>query len=233
MKKLLVVCLVTGSMTMAGAAFGADQEQPGMLSGMAKKAVHGAVNLVTGIVEWPMQTYKGYENGVGFIKNKPASKAVGTVIGLVWSGPGQSASRMVWGSTELFGFWTANRPDNERIGFPFDSKYAWEMGTKYDMFKPSLKEGLMPIPRKFMCGATDMFMGIIEVPGQIGKGVKEKEYASGTFKGFWFWFSREWYSFGDLATCFLSNPPDNPGYKMDGTWAWSGFAPDKEFMGKK
>ncbi len=234
MKKQVTVCLAVGLMALAGAAFGAEKEQVPVAKGMASKAVSGAVNLVTGIVEWPMQTYKGYQNGLGFIKNKPTSKAVGGVVGFVWTGPGQTVSRMLWGGTELFGFWTANRPDNDKIGFPFDGKYSWEMGEKYDCFKPTLKEGLMPVPRKFVCGATDVFTGIVELPAQITKGAKEGRVGTGIVKGVWFWLSREWYGFsGILPGCLLSNSKNNPGHKMDGAWSWSGLSPDAELMDKK
>ena len=233
MKKQLTTCLTVGCMALAGAAFGAEQEQPKVVDGMAHKAVNGAINLVTGIVEWPMQTYKGYKNGLGVIKNKPTDKTVGCVVGFIWTGPGQTVSRMVWGGTELFGFWTANRPDNKGIGTPFDAKYAWEMGEKYSIFSPTFKEGVMPIPRKLVGGLTDSLVGIVELPGQIIKGSQEGKMGTGIVKGVWFWWSREVYGFSGIMGCLFSNNPDNPGYKMDGAWAWSSLSPDAELMGKK
>ena len=208
------------------------QSSDEILPGMGKKAVRGAINLVTGIVEWPMQTYKGWQNGLGFIKNKPTSKTVGALIGFFFSGPGQFAAREVWGGTELFGFWTANRPENLKpgvpkpanIGVPFDAQYSWQMGKKYDMFSPTLKDGLRPYGRKLMYGLADGFVGIAELPGQIVKGVKEDNIGAGVCKGVWFWWSREVYGMfgmGAVFGCLVSNPEDNPGYAYEGEWPWS------------
>ena len=195
-----------------------------VLPGMGKKAVRGAVNIVTGIVEWPMQTYKGYTNGLGFIKNKPTSKAVGTVVGFLFSGPGQAASRMLWGGMELFGFWTANRVDNKGIGVPLDAQYSWQIGTKYDVFDPTLKEGLKPYGRKLVYGLADGFLGIAELPAQIVAGAREGETVKGIGKGFWYWWSREVYGLGGIGSvlgCLASNPEDNPGHTYKGEWPWS------------
>ena len=49
--------------------------------GMDDIPLNGVINLVTGVVEVPMQTYKGYTNIVGFIENEAGSKTVGTVFG--------------------------------------------------------------------------------------------------------------------------------------------------------
>jgi hypothetical protein len=232
---LILGCL--GASTSTAAAVASDEmwsDQFGgyyaasdnVLPGMYKKALRGVTNLVTGIVEWPMQTYKGYHNGMGFIKNKPLSKGVGTVVGFLFSGPGQAGARVVWGGTELIGFWTANRESNDGVGVPCDAQFAWQMGKKYDMFAPSLKEGVKPIGRKLVYGLADGFLGIVELPSQIVVGVKDGNVATGVCKGFWFWWSREIYGMGGIAAipcCLLSNPADNPGYAYKGEWPWSGL----------
>ena len=217
MRKLNV--LVIGIALMASPAY-ASTENVG--EGMAAKAIRGAVNLVTGIVEVPMQVYKGYNKGFEPIKNKAGSKGVGTILGL-FRGFGHAAGRESWGGLELFGFWTANRPDNKGIGIPFDAEYAWQMGEQYDVFKPSLAQGLKPIPTKLLHGLADAFLGIVELPAQTMKGAHEGNALKGLGKGAWFWLSREIYGFGNIYTCLVPNPPDNPGYPLTGEWPWSAF----------
>lgn len=192
-------------------------------SGMAHKAVRGAVNLVTGIVEVPMQIYKGYDKGFPMIKNTAGSKTVGTILGF-FRGFGHAAGRMTWGGLELFGFWTANPVDNIGVGVPLDAEYAWQEGVQHSYFKPTLKEGLKPIPMKLGHGISDGLLGVLEVPSQIKIGIDEGNVAKGIGKGVWFWWSRMWYGFGNIYTCLVPNPADNPGYAYNGEWPWSGLS---------
>ena len=74
---------------------------------------------------------------------------------------------------ELFGFWSANPADNDGVGVPLDAQYAWEEGVQYDLFDPSLKEGVKPMGRKLLRGLGNTFLGIAELPGQILKGKRE------------------------------------------------------------
>lgn len=216
MKKLILGSLLAGTLALNASA--ANKE---VLPGMADKAINGAINLVTGVVEVPMQIGKGYTNGVGFIENEAGSKTVGTVIG-VFSGFGNFASRMVWGGVELFGFWTANPQDYKGVGLPFDAKYSWEWGTQYDMFDPTFTEGaLKPVGRKLARGAANMFTSIIEVPAQTIKGADEGDAVKGLGKGVWFWFSRGFYGFGEIVTCIASTPLEQPGYAWTGVYPWS------------
>jgi len=115
MRKVVVVALVV--LLLAPTAFAATEK---IGEGMKEKAKRGAINLFTGIVEVPMQVYKGYNNGLDLIKNRPLSKGVGAVLGL-FRGFGHAAGRVGWCATELFGFWTANHEDNDGVGIPFDA----------------------------------------------------------------------------------------------------------------
>ena len=191
--------------------------------GMADKAVSGAIDMVTGIVELPMQIVKGYRNGFGMIENEAGSKAVGTVLG-IFRGFGHAAGRTSWGAMELFGFWTANAEDNDGVGVPLDAQYAWEEGTQYSIFKPTFAEGVQPIGRKLMRGLADGFLGIAELPGQTIQGINDGETGKGVLQGVWFWFSREVYGFGSVLTCLVPNPEDNPGYAFDSEWPWTALA---------
>ncbi len=215
MKKL--ISFVLAAFLVVPQAYASTTNIP---QGMADKAVRGAVNLVTGIVEVPMQTYKGYGKGFKFIKNNAGSKVVGTILGL-FRGFGHATGRMAWGGMELFGFWSANPVDNQGVGVPFDAQYAWQMGEQYDLFKPSFKEGVKPIGHKFLNGVANGFGGIAEVPGQIKLGISEGHALKGVGKGFWFWFSRMNYGFTNIWTSLMPNSPDNPGYPFNGKWPWS------------
>lgn len=196
-----------------------------VVTGMKDKAISGGIDALTCIVELPMQTVKGYKNGVGFIKNDAASKTVGTVLG-VFRGFSHTAARGAWGFTELFGFWSANPESNEGVGIPLDAQYAWEWGTQYSLFKPTLAEGVKPIGRKLVRGLADGVLGIAELPGQTIKGIDDGNVGKGLCKGVWFWFSREVYGMGSIFTCIVANPVDNPGYAFEQKWAWSALVSD-------
>jgi len=188
--------------------------------GMAAKATRGVIDLFTGIVELPMQTIKGYKHGVKPIKNTAGSKTVGTILG-IFRGIGHAAGRTGWGAMELVGFWSANPEDNEGVGIPLDAQYAWEEGVQYDLFSPSLGEGVKPIGRKLGHGLGNTLLGIAELPGQVIKGSHQGRLGSGIVRGFWFWLSREIYGIGSLYTGLAPNHPDNPGYAFDGEWPWT------------
>jgi hypothetical protein len=88
MRKVVVATLVL--FLLAPAAFAATDD---VGQGMVDKAKRGAINLFTGIVEVPMQVYKGYNNGLDVIENKPLSKGVGAILGL-FRGFGHAAGRV-------------------------------------------------------------------------------------------------------------------------------------------
>jgi len=188
--------------------------------GMVEKAKRGAIDLVTGIIELPMQIHKGYRKGFKPIKNEVGSKAVGTILGVL-RGFGHAAGRIGWGAMELVGFWSANPADNDGVGIPLDAQYAWEEGTQYDLFHPSFGEGVKPIGRKLVRGVANTVLGIAELPGQILKGKKEGLPGEGILRGIWFWLSREVYGIGSIYTALVPNHPDNPGYAFNGEWPWS------------
>jgi hypothetical protein len=218
MRKLIAIALIL--MLASPTAFAATEN---IAQGMGQKAIRGAVNLVTGIVEVPVQIYKGYNKGFKFIENEGGSKAVGTILGF-FRGLGHAGGRMSWGALELFGFWAANSADNEGVGVPLDAEYAWEMGEQYSIFEPSFGEGVKPIGRKLLRGVGNAVGGILEVPGQTMKGVSDGNGLEGFGRGLWFWFSREVYGMGEIYSCIVPNPVDNPGYAFNGEWPWSAMS---------
>lgn len=212
-----LICFVLVCFLLTSSAYAANEN---IGQGMMDKATRGIINLVTGIVELPVQTYKGYKNGFGHIQSPGWSKTVGTVLGF-FRGVSHSAGRISWGGLELFGFWTANRPDNDGVGTPFDAQYAWEEGEQYSIFKPSLEEGIKPIGKKLVLGVADAVVGIVELPAQTAEGAFQGNAWVGLGKGVWFWLSREVYGFTNIFTCIVPNPQDNLGYPLNGNWPWS------------
>ncbi len=203
----------------AAAAQAASDE---VVPGMGNKLVRGFVNGITGIVELPMQTIKGFNNGLSVIENEPLSKTAGTVLGF-FRGVGHAAGRTAYGGIEVVTFWLPNPESNDGVGIPLDADLAWEQGEQYSIFKPNLKEGLMPYPRKIVRGVANGFAGIVEVPGQIVKGVSDDGAVGipvGAVKGVWFWFGRSASGYGDAILFLAPNPPDQVGYAFEQEWPW-------------
>lgn len=190
---------------------------------MGRKAVRGAVDLVTGIVEVPMQVYKGYDNGFGMIKNRPSSKAVGTVLGF-FRGLGHSAGRVTHGGRELLFFWTADPATNQGVGIPFDAEYSWERGEQYSLFKPTIKEGVAPIGRKLTLGLANAFTSVVEIPNQVVKANRDdNNVLIGAGKGVYFSISRGIYGATDVVGLFFMVPNQETtyGYPYSGLYPWS------------
>lgn len=211
-----VFCIAVAVFMMASSAYAASDT---ILEGMGKKAVRGAVNIISSPLEIPMQIIKGYDKGFEPITNDPASRTVGAVLG-IFRGFSHAAGRMLWGGIELLGFWTANPEDNKGVGIPFDGEYSWEEGQQYSIFKPDFEEGIKPVGRKLGRGLANTFLGIAEVPGQIRLGAQEGNVLAGTVRGVWFWLSREVYGLGSVLGCIVPNPEENPGYSFNRAEPW-------------
>ena len=192
-----------------------------VFSGMGNKLWRGIVNTTTGWIEFPAQTMKGYKNG--YLGN-PNHKVGGVLLGMV-TGVFHTAGRTLSGMFEIAGFWAADHEDNDGVGLPLDAEYAWEEGTPYDHFSPNFEKATLgPMSNKLMRGLGDGLGGFIEFPGQIMKGVKNKSWDIGIFKGLWYWYSREIDGVSDLCTFPLPNPQDTKGAAFDEKWPWSAFS---------
>jgi len=217
MKRILVLTLTA---LLCTAAIAEEMTVPQRIG---NKAVRGAIDLVTGIVELPMQIVKGYNKGCDPIKNEPASKTVGTILGF-FRGIGHAAGRVTHGGRELFCCWTADQPSNEGIGIPLDAERSWEQGEQYSMFKPSFGEGVKPIGRKLGLGLANTFGGIAEVPVQImNANDADTSVLAGTGKGVYNFFSRTIYGATDVFGFFflIPNQEDTFGYPYTGLYPWS------------
>jgi putative exosortase-associated protein (TIGR04073 family) len=202
-------------------------EAKAVVMGMGRKFVRGVANGLTGILEIPMQTAKGYQAGVPAISNQPLSKAVGTVLG-IFRGFGHSTGRTTYGVLEVTGFWTANPPSNRGVGIPFDARYAWQWGERYSLTEPTLAQGILPYPRKLMRGFANGMLGALDLPGQIVRGTRaERPWLGvplGAVKGTWFTASRVlYYSYTDMALFLVPNPASQVGYPFSDPWPWGGF----------
>lgn len=216
MKKRLLVAVVTVALlSYAGFAY-ADAGE--LMSGMGHKFFRGIVNTFTGWVELPMQIVKGYERGLDGEGN---NKVVGAVVG-IFTGIGHSAGRTLSGMGEVATFWAADPESNEGVGLPLDAEYAWEEGTRYDIFDPNLVDGAVkPVGNKLLRGIGNSLFGFVEFPGQIVKGIKEGAPDLGIIKGLWYWGSRQAEGAWDISTFILPNPEDTKALAYDEKWPWS------------
>lgn len=214
MRKVLILTLMVLSLSFSSNVCAGE-----ISDGMGERAVRGIRNLFTGILEVPFQIGKGYKNGVSFIENEAGSKTVGTVLGF-FRGFSHAFGRMSSGGIELFAFWAVSPESNDGVGIPLDAEYAWEEGTQYSLFEPSLGEGVKPIGRKLGRGIGNGLLGILEVPGQIVKGADDGNVVKGVGKGVWYWFSRTAYGFNNIMTALVPNPEDNLGVHFEEEWPW-------------
>ena len=216
-KRIAVVALFLVSLFIASTSYASAED---LVGGMFEKAKRGLVDVLTGWVELPTQIIKGYNEG---FMDDESRKVLGVVVG-VFDGIGHSAGRTFSGFKDLCGFWTANPVDNEGVGIPLDSEYAWEKGEPYNCFDPNITEGaIKPMGQKLVRGAVNSLFGIVELPGQIMKGTSEGALDLGITKGVWYWFSREWYGFNDIFTMTLPNHIDEKGLAFDEEWPWDAF----------
>ncbi len=195
------------------------------LEAAGAKLWRGVVNTFTGWVELPAQTCKGYRNGFMGDEN---NKVCGVVAGLL-KGVYHTVGRTMSGVGELVGFWAADPESNDGVGIPLDAEYAWEEGTDYDMYDPNFADAtLKPIGDKGLRGLGNTLFGIVEVPGQIVKGIKEGAPDAGIVKGLWYFLSREIGGIFDITTFLLPNPADTKGLAYDEKWPWSALGDSLE-----
>ena len=181
-----------------------------LVGGMGKKFVRGVTNVFTGWVEIPVQISKGYKKACF------GGACVGVVTG-IWHFVGRTMS----GFGDMSGFWAADPASNENIGIPLDAPYAWEEGTHYNLTDPNFGTATMtPMGNKLVRGLGNACFGILEVPGQLVKGMRAHACDWGAGKALWYWFSREMDGVYDVATFLLPNPKDTAGMKFDEKWPW-------------
>lgn len=214
MMRLLKTTVAIGILCVSTTAplYGADRY---VGDGMADKATHGVVNLFSGWLEIPMQTYKGYVRGIKYAPDYPAAaRTFGTGQGL-FKGVFHAVGRTVLGAFQLVGFWSANPENNDGVGIPMDGEYSRDWGQHHDL---KYKEMPKPIRAKLNRGGKNIVTAPVEVPYQMKFGHR-KRHKHGKTKGVWFAVSRLWSGTYETVTFFLPNARETEGYAFDQEYA--------------
>ena len=216
-KSILCICLAAAILAVSvPTAQAATPEQ--LFTGMGHKLLRGAINTLTGWVEFPVQINKGFKRGFAGNENNKVCGTIGGIFAGVWHTVGRTLS----GVGDIAGFWAADPASNENVGIPLDAEYAWEEGTGYDLYKPNFGEAtVQPIANKLGRGFGNALFGFVEFPGQIVKGIKNGAPDLGIVKGLWYWYSREIDGTFDICTFPLPNPKDTKALPFDEKWPWS------------
>lgn len=191
-----VMMLILVSGPLRGAELGEDER------GLRNKGFTGTINLVSGLIEIPMQTYKGLKMGYPKFEELPGmSKFTGGVGGL-WRGVWHATGRLLLGAYQMAGFWTANPADNDTVGTRFDSEYA------FDLDMPGIgdpDENWWFRMNKMQRGTSNLVGGLVEIPYQFYNGCEERRPFQGLGKGLWYAGSRLFCGAYELASfCFPS-----------------------------
>ena len=191
-----------------------------VLDNMGAKFRRGLVNTFTGWSEFPLQTYKGFNQGFkGNENHKVLGVATGALEG-IFAAVGRTAS----GVADVIGFWALSPESNEGIGLPMESRNAWEEGETYDLLDPTCEEATIgPVGNKIKRGLGNAVGGIVEVPGQIVKGFKEGSALMGPIKGIQHFLSREISGLHDLVTAFCPSPRTVVGNTFEEEWPWTAW----------
>ena len=77
-------------------------------------------------------------------------------------------------------------------------------------------------------GVDELPAGGVAQVGDLGDGVlgraDEGEVVKGAVRGVWYWMSRGVYGLGDIYSCIVPNPTDNPGHAFEEEWPWDALA---------
>ncbi len=205
---LLAVLFVFSSSVYAGET----------MDNIKEKLHDGAVNVFTGWMEVPMQVRKGFDQG---FKDDPNNKVMGVVTGTV-EGIAAGYGRTVAGVVDVIGCWALAPASNEGVGIPTEGETVWDEGVAYDLQNPSAQEATInPISEKLARGAANLLLGVLEIPGQIVKGVKEGSFGWGIDKALIYFLSREISGVKDLATVCVPTPRKVTGATFDSKWPWT------------
>ena len=196
-------------------------EDSDILVGMTNKMKRGVINTFTGWAEFPIQIWKGYNEG---FRGNSERRIFGATMG-VFDGFTHAVGRTMSGISDLIFYWAVNPEDNIDVGIPLDAEYAWQEGEPHDSFEPNITEGtLRPMVNKLFRGSGNAIFGFMELPNQITKGIKEKSADRGIIKGIWYWASREACGISDILSAPFPNPEDTMGVAFDDEWPWEAFA---------
>ncbi len=197
---------------------------------MAHKWTRGMTNTLTGVMEIPVQTGKGFDKGVGMDGGALDSTA-GATVGLA-KGIWYTAGRIEFGLFELLTFWAVNPPANQNVGVNFDGRFPWSRAEQirngdvvsYDGGERSAEGVLSDFGNKIERGAGNFVFGGSELVYQVRSEQLEGEngsVAAGVGKGLYYWLSRELSGLHDLVFFAFPLPVDNVGPAWDIPDPWS------------
>lgn len=185
--------------------------------GMDRKFMRGVTNVFTGWMEIPAQISRGYKRQCFY------GATVGVLTG-VWYAAGRTFS----GIYDMAGFWAADPENNDGVGIPLDSEYVWDEGCHHSMIEPKYsKATIEPFGRKLARGLGNGAFGLLEVPGQMMKGMKCNSWDLGMGKALWYFLSREFDGVFDVATSPLPNPCNTLGCTFEEEWPWQAALADR------
>ncbi|HEC69294.1 MAG TPA: hypothetical protein ENI31_03285 [Candidatus Omnitrophica bacterium] len=194
-------------------SLGYPQAAPNYFECSVEKAKQGITNLLTGWLELPFQVYKGAKGGLR--EGEPTLRILGGFFGIfrgIIHGLGRTAS----GAIQLSTFFLPNPKDNRGVGVPLDSQYVWEEGEQYSLGE----DGLSPIGEKAIRGLYNTGLGILDMPGQFIKGIKEGKPWIGLANSILFPAARIISGAFDLGTVLLPNSPEGYGYPLEEKYPW-------------
>jgi putative exosortase-associated protein (TIGR04073 family) len=183
--------------------------------GAVEKGKQGIINTFTGWLEIPVQISKGYKQGVG---EEGKNNLLGGVLGF-FRGLGHGVGRTASGLFQLVTCVLPNPQDNQDVGIPLDSQYAWEEGQQYSVFN----DGFQPIGNKVARGFTDSFGCLLEVPGQLQKAAHQNTFIDGLVgvcKAVFYPVARLASGVYDLATFIFPNDTKTYGRPFDEENPW-------------
>ncbi|MBN2120435.1 MAG: hypothetical protein JW734_05215 [Candidatus Omnitrophica bacterium] len=207
--KKLVSLLVVSLFLISSASYAAA---PNYMESSVEKAKQGITNTLTGWMEVPFQVAKGYRDGM---REDGSLKILGGIFGIA-RGFIHAAGRTTTGVMQLATFLLPNPKDNKGVGVPLDAQYAWEKGEQYSIGQ----DGTAPIGRKAVRGLYNVGLGILDMPGQFIKGVKQDRPFVGFANSILFPAARITSGIFDLGTVLLPNSPDGFGYPLEEKYPW-------------
>ena len=208
MKKSFSIFLVS----LLLVSFSVYAQAPNYMESSIEKAKQGVTNVLTGWMEVPAQVWKGYKGGM---RDDGSLKILGGFFG-VFRGMIHAAGRTTSGALQLATFILPNPKDNQGVGVPLDSQYAWEKGEQYSIGQ----DGTSPIGNKAIRGLYNAGLGILDAPGQFIKGIKQDKPWVGVANSILFPASRIITGVFDLGTVFLPNSPEGFGYPLEEKYPW-------------
>lgn len=199
----LVLAFIVASCTLSFAdEF--DQTRTG-----EQKGLRGVVNLSTALLELPMQTAKGYKNGVAGMEGAGiANNFFGGILGL-GRGVVHSTGRVLQGSSEIAGFWAADNSTNQYHGTNYDSLFAYE--TKTAATPMEFEPAVLNITNKAYRGAHNIISSPYEFLHHTGVQARQNKPLSGLSKGIWVAGSRIWTGACELVSAPFPNSLDTVG----------------------